>query len=380
MNEPEAIRPPILVTAREHLEEVAAEIHRTGRVAVDIESNSFYVYKEKTCLIQITAGGVDYIVDPLAVKDLSALGPMFADPATQKVFHAGEYDVVCLKRDYRFSFASLFDTMIASRLLGFKELGLAAAIERHFGVKLSKKLQRADWGRRPLSEAHIRYAQLDTHYLLQLADIQTALLREKGLEAEAAEAFGKLARSTPVERIFDPEGFWRLARGLSPDGRQLAVLRELYLLREREAENRNRATFRVMPDEVLPRLAMALPRDLGALRGVRGMTPYLLDNYGSAVLAAVKRGLAAPPIDPDSREKALKKRDPRQGRLFEKLRLWRKAKGQQLGVDPVDLMSTADLKAIARVAIAGGNDILGPLSLLKRSRYGAEILRLIRGR
>ncbi|MBI5625368.1 MAG: HRDC domain-containing protein [Elusimicrobia bacterium] len=379
MTEPEKIRDPILVTAREHLEEVAADIHRTGRVAVDIESNSFYVYRERTCLVQISTVDADYIVDPLAVKDLSSLGPMFADPATQIVFHAGEYDVVCLKRDYSFTFAHLFDTMIASRLLGFKELGLAAAIERHFGVKLSKKLQRADWGRRPLSEAHIRYAQLDTHYLLRLCDIQTGLLREKKLEADAAEAFAKLARSTPVEKVFDPNGFWRLARGLSPDGRQLAVLKELYLLREREAESRNRATFRVMPDEVLPRLAMTLPRDSASLRGVRGMTPYLLDNYGSAVLAAVRRGLAAPPIDPDSREKPEKKRDPRAGRLFEKLRLWRKSKGQQLNVDPVDLIPTTDLKTIARLTIAGSRDPLGPLSLLKRSRFGAEILKLARG-
>ncbi|MBI5883265.1 MAG: HRDC domain-containing protein [Elusimicrobia bacterium] len=378
MTEHDGIRDPILVTAREHLEEVAGEIHRTGRVAVDIESNSFYVHREKTCLVQISTKDADYIVDPLAVRDMSSLGPMFSDPATQIVFHAGEYDIACLKRDYAFTFCALFDTMIASRLLGFKELGLAAAIERHFGVKLSKKLQRADWGRRPLTDAQIRYAQLDTHYLLRLADIQTGLLRGKGLEAEAAEAFAKLARSAPIERIFDPEGFWRLARGLNPDGRQLAVLRELYLLREREAESRNRATFRVMPDEVLPRLAMALPHDFGSLRAVRGMTPYLLDNYGSAVLAAVKRGLAGPPIHPDSREKP-KKRDPRAGRLFEKLRLWRKSKGQQTGVDPVDLMPTADLKAIARLALSGG-DPLVPLSLLKRSRYGAEILKICRGR
>ncbi|MBI4679580.1 MAG: HRDC domain-containing protein [Elusimicrobia bacterium] len=367
------------MTAREHLEEVAQEIHRTRRAAVDIESNSFYVYRERVCLVQVSTIDTDYVIDPLAIRDFSSMGPVFADPGTEKVFHAGEYDVACLKRDYAFSFANVFDTMIASRLLGFKELGLAAAIERHFGAKLSKKLQRADWGRRPLTDAQIRYAQLDTHYLLRLADIQLGLLKQRGLEEEAAEAFAKLARSAPVQRDFDPEGFWRLSRGLTqPDGARLAVLKELYLLREREAESRNRATFRVMPDEVLPRLAMALPKDPAALRGVRGMTPYLLDNYGPAILAAVKKGLAAAPISPDSREKP-KKRDPRMGRLFEKLRLWRKTKAQEAGVDPVDVLPTADLKAISRLAFVGG-DPLGPLSLLKRSRYGAEILKLVRGR
>ncbi|MBI5211135.1 MAG: ribonuclease D [Elusimicrobia bacterium] len=370
------VRDPVIVTAREHLEEICEDLRRHAHLAVDIESNSFYVYQERVCLLQMSTTDEDYIVDPLAIRDLSALGPVFADPSIEKIFHAGEYDIVCLKRDYKFSFAKVFDTMIATRLLGIKELGLAAAIERHFAITLSKKLQRADWGRRPLTDDHLRYAQLDTHYLIDLAAIQRELLQQRGLEADAAEAFVKLARSVPAEKSFDPEGFWRLGRGLTLNGTQLAVLKELYLFREREAQTRNRAPFRVLPDEILPKLAAALPHDRQSLRGLRGMTPYLFENYGAALLDAVRRGRSAPPIPPDSREKP-KRRDPKAGRLFERLRLWRKSRAQQLGVEPIDVVPTGDLREISRLAVAGA-DPLGPLSMLKRSRYGGDILRVVR--
>ncbi|MDE2141573.1 MAG: ribonuclease D, partial [Elusimicrobia bacterium] len=124
----------ILITAREHLEEVCVELAKCPRLAFDTESNGFYAYREKVCLVQISSPTDDYIVDPIAIPDISALGPLFADPNIEKLFHAGEYDVLCLKRDYGFTFSNLFDTMIAARVLGIKELGLAAAIERQFGI------------------------------------------------------------------------------------------------------------------------------------------------------------------------------------------------------------------------------------------------------
>ena len=189
---PEGIPLPTVVTAREHLEEVSLDLKKAPRLALDIESNGFYAYREKVCLIQLSSPESDFILDPIAVKDISALGPLFANPAIEKLFHAGEYDILCLKRDYGFTFRNVFDTMVAARLLGFKELGLAAAIERHFGVKLSKKLQRADWGRRPLTPEHIRYAQLDTHYLIRLADILKPLLAQKGRLEDSHEAFAEL--------------------------------------------------------------------------------------------------------------------------------------------------------------------------------------------
>jgi ribonuclease D len=372
----EEIVPAALITAREHLEEVVAELRREPRLAIDTESNGFYAYQEKVCLLQISSAREDFIVDPIAVADLSALGELMADPHIEKVFHAGEYDVLCLKRDYGFRFANLFDTMIAGRLLGAKELGLAAAIRIYFGVTLSKKLQRADWGLRPLSEAHLKYAQLDTHYLLRLSEILKAQLREKGREADAAEACARLAEIEPVIRNFDPEGFWRLAGRHRLAERQLACLREIFLMREKRAQSLDRAPFRIMSEELMVRLAADMPDNSAALAKVKGMTPYLLRKFAGALLEALERGrLAPPPVEPPRQGL---RRGNKERRLFEILRRWRKEQAAREAVEPVVILDTASLREIARAAAAGEPDALAVLSELKRQRYGEALLQLVR--
>ncbi|MEK7383304.1 MAG: ribonuclease D, partial [Elusimicrobiota bacterium] len=255
---PHDTRIATLITAREHLEEVCVELAKCPRLAFDTESNGFYAYKERVCLVQISSPTDDYIVDPIAVAELDALGPLFADPGIEKLFHAGEYDVLCLKRDYGFTFANLYDTMIAARVLGIKELGLAAAIERHFGLVISKKLQRADWGKRPLTHEMIKYAQGDTHFLMRLADQQKQALVEKGRWDDALEAFRELEKLEPNARTFDPEGYWKLVGRQEIGARAIAALKEIWLYREQQAESRDRAPFRVMPEDLMTRIAQAL--------------------------------------------------------------------------------------------------------------------------
>lgn len=367
----------ILVTAREHLEEVCAELARFPQVAFDTESNGFYAYKERVCLVQISSPVEDYIVDPIAFKDLSALGPIFADPKIEKLFHAAEYDVLCLKRDYGFSFANIFDTMIAARVLGTKELGLAAAIERHFGIIVSKKLQRADWGRRPLTHEMIRYAQGDTHFLIRLVEIQKKLLAERELAGDAAEACAELAAIEPVVKTFDPDGFWRLVGRQEVNGRAMAALKEIWLFREQQAQSRDRAPFRVMPEDLMVRIAQAMPETREALAAVKGMSPYILERFGSGLLAAVERGRAAEPLARPPQPERRRMPDA-EWRLFEALRAWRKERAEQDKVEPVVILSTESMRQIASHACRDhGGDPLAPLSELKKTRYGEDILRVV---
>lgn len=372
----ESIPDAELVTSREHLAELAGEFAQCPQLAIDSESDGFYAYREKVCLLQFTSSAGDYIVDPLVVDDLSPLGPVFADERIEKIFHAGEYDVLCLKRDYGFTFANLFDTMIAGRLLGEKELGLAALINKHFGVKLSKKLQRADWGRRPLTTAHLRYAQMDTHYLISVVKIQKELLKKKNRLDDAAEAFASLAALVPTQKVFDPEGFWKLTGGSKLSGSDLSRLRELYLLRERLSEERNRAPFRILPEELMLRLATEAPSNPAELKSVRGMTPYLLTKFTDSILAALESGGASPPVQ-EERRPGRPYRNPKELKLFEELRQWRKNKASELGIDPVDVVSSEQLKDIARLALADNGDPLVRLSDLKRRRYASELSALL---
>jgi len=373
------IKTAALITAKEHLEEVCVELAKCDRLAFDTESNGFYAHKEKVCLIQISSPTEDFIVDPIAFKDISALGPLFSDPKIEKLFHAGEYDVLCLKRDYGFTFANLYDTMIAARILGTKELGLAAAIERHFGLVISKKLQRADWGKRPLTHEMIRYAQGDTHFLMRLADIQKAMLVEKGRMDDAKESFADLAALEPNLKTFDQDGFWKLVGRDDIGGQQMAVLKEIWLYREQQAQSRDRAPFRVMPEDLMVRMAQAMPETKEALAAVRGMSPYILERFAAGLLAAVEKGKAAPPITrPAAAAPERKRLSDLEWRTFEALRAWRKSRSEKDAVEPVVIMTTENLRTLAIHACRDhGGDPLGPLSDLKRSRYGDDILKVI---
>jgi len=146
---------------------------------VDLEADSFYHYFEKVCLIQIATESASYVIDPLALKDLSALHPVFSDPRIRKVFHGADYDIRSLYRDFRIEVENLFDTQSASKFLGLRESGLEALLRSRFHVELNKKYQRADWSQRPLSLEMVEYAAMDTMYLIPLARMLEKELEEK---------------------------------------------------------------------------------------------------------------------------------------------------------------------------------------------------------
>lgn len=365
--------PCVFVATQRELTMVFGALSAQPAVAVDTESNSFYAYRERVCLIQLSVPGGDYIVDPLAGLDLSPLGLLFADPGVQKVFHAAEYDLMCLKRDFGFRFGHVFDTMWAARILGWPRVGLADLLEERFGVHAEKRYQQYDWGRRPLDPRALDYARLDTHYLLALRDEQVRELAAKGRTEEAREVFAELTAMKPASHNYDPDGFWRVkgAQDLSP--REQAVLRELYLWREREAERQDRPLFKIVPDRTLVALARAQPRDRETLSCVSGFKSYHTRRYGAHVLRAVERGRWArspqPPAPPPPPDEAVLAR-------YEALRAWRKRVAAQRGVDPDVVISNAVLWALARraprtMAELSGIPRLGPW---KRETYGHAIL------
>jgi len=174
----EALLPPIWVDRQHLFDRMIMDLSVQPRIAVDTESNSLHAYREQVCLVQFSTPATDYILDPFVFNDLSALGPLFGNRAQEKIFHAAEYDLICLTRDFGFEFANLFDTMYAARVLGYSLVGLDNMLFEKLGIKLDKRHQKADWGARPLTPSQIDYARLDTHYLFRLRDI---------LEKELAE-------------------------------------------------------------------------------------------------------------------------------------------------------------------------------------------------
>jgi ribonuclease D len=276
---------PVLVHDAAGLEALAARLAGEPAIALDTESNSFHVYRERVCLIQISTRSDDWLVDPLAV-DPRPLGRVLA-AVPDLVLHGADYDVRCLKREYGLSLPGLFDTMVAARRLGRAELGLSALVEHHFGVRLAKAYQRSDWGKRPLAAEQMSYAALDTHFLLPLYDLLANELRERGLAEEARKEFQRVAAVEPRPKIFDPEG-WRRMRGaqdLDPEGR--AVLRALWIAREARASALDRPPFKVMPEQTMMEVARRRPHTEEEMLRIAGVTPVVLRRMGDAALVAI---------------------------------------------------------------------------------------------
>jgi ribonuclease D len=283
---------PALVADPESLARLVETLRAEPVVALDTESNSFHVYRERVCLLQVSTPAGDHVVDPLAV-DVRPLGEVLCD-GREVVLHGADYDVRCLKREYGWRFPRLFDTMAATRRLGHAGLGLSAVVEAHFGVKLSKGSQRSDWGQRPLTRDQLAYAALDTHYLLGVHARLVAELEARGLMAAAREEFARIAAVEPRERVFDPEGWRRIKGARELDAAGERILRALYLAREDRSRAADRPPFKVLGDHTMLALARARPRTAAELRAVHGVTPSVLRRMGEAILQAVEAGDRAP--------------------------------------------------------------------------------------
>jgi ribonuclease D len=346
-------------------------------IALDTESNSLHVYRERVCLVQISTRKADYIIDPFRVANLELLGPILADSRIEKVFHAAEYDMLCLKRDYGFVVHNLFDTMIAARICGHKEMGLNKLLAEYCGVTIAKNHQRDDWGKRPLPEEGLLYAQIDTHYLPMLRDHLYAQLAKLGRLAEAQEILSEYSEVPLIQREFDPEGFWRIGFPAGLSRRQMAILRELYLLREQLAQERDCPPFKVFGDQVLIALAEAAPPSLNAMAHTKGVAASYVERHGTAILEAIERGRhapkpSAPPRPPDASEEVIER--------FTALRDWRKLRAEQRGVESDVIVSKDALWGIALKMPKTLDEMsqirgLGPWRI---RTYGAEILDMLK--
>jgi ribonuclease D len=277
--------PPILVADATALERLVAALAPEPVIALDTESNSFHVYRERVCLLQVSTPTGDWVVDPLSV-DVQPLGAVLCD-GRETVLHGADYDVRCLKREYGWRLPRLFDTMAAARRLGREGLGLSALVEAQFGVRLSKTFQRSDWGRRPLTREQIAYASLDTRFLLPLRDLLAGELTARGAFDDARREFDRIAAVEPRDKVFDPEGWRKIREGRSLDAAGRAILRALYVLREERARAADRPPFKVLAEQTMVEIARRRPRKLEELSAIPGVTPSILRRIGDAILEAV---------------------------------------------------------------------------------------------
>ncbi len=362
----------VWVDQPQKLKDAAEELAAEDIIAVDTESNSLYAYQEQVCLLQFSTRKKDILVDSLAIKDLSVLGPIFSSDRILKVFHAAEYDLICLFRDYGFKFNYLFDTMIAARTLGYHAIGLASLLEKFFGIRMNKKYQRANWGQRPLKPDMLQYARLDSHYLIPLQGHLRQELLDSGRWELALEDFRRLTQNIEDTTETTEDDFWKLrgARDLSPE--KAAVLKSLYDYRESQAESFDRPPFKVISHQALMEIAQTCPHHREELDLLPSLSRRLAQRHGKGLMRAVQAGRQAGPEYPPQNHRPP---DDVLARI-DALRDWRKLTGRDLGV-PSDVVLPRDV--LNRIAWAAPENMQA-LSAQMRDvpyrfeRFGHQIL------
>lgn len=326
----------------------AAEIAEAPSIALDTEGASFHRFVDRVYLMQLSTRTATAIVDPLASGDLLPLRPLVESPDTEIVFHDADYDLRLLRQDYGWATRRIFDTRIAAQLLGYKAFGLAALLEAHFGIALDKKFQRADWSLRPLSEGMLQYASQDTMYLLALRDILHGELEAKQRLAWAAEEFTRLEQ-TQWSAEDSSQLFLKVKGSRDLKRRELAVLRELVPWRDAVAKELDRATFRVVSNDVLLEISRVQPTTKQSLGVIKGMPRGMLEQRGDLVLAAVARAMALDEAELPRFPKAPRwEKDPEFDDRAARLRTVRDDVAISLSMDPGVLCSREKLEAIAR--------------------------------
>ena len=339
-----------LVDTGSRLSEVVDSISRAPRVAVDIESNGFFRYHERVCLVQIAAYETAFLVDPLAIEDIQPLGDLLGDQSVEKVFHGADYDLRSLDRDWGFRVNNLFDTGIAAAFVGSTRLGLQSVVQERLGIELAKpkELQRSDWTMRPLTPEALAYAADDVLYLSRVREALALQLKELSRLEWAEEEFSRLenVKHTPADR---ESAFLAVKGSQGLDGRGLAILRSLFQFREREASRLDRSRFRVMPDSALVQVASEPTADLST---VKGLGQFGRSPASKGLRAAIDQGLAAPHVtrpkpirnegalDPEERERVMLH--------LRVLKTWRGLLGRELQMDPSLLWPTVSLERLAR--------------------------------
>ncbi len=332
-----------MIDTDEKLTALLPTVRSATWVAVDTEADSLHAYPEKVCLIQISTVGSDVLIDPLASINLDPLLDALA--GHELIMHGADYDLRLLRKHHEFVPGAIFDTMIAARLLGERQFGLSNLVEKFLGVKLEKGSQKANWARRPLTERMEQYARADTHHLKPLADKLKLELQQKGRLAWHQEACARLIDETAQLAPPDPDSVWRVKGSYALNRAGLAVLRELWQWREREAIAANKPPFFILSHEKLVDIAA----EATGSGQVEPLVPkHLTPRRCAGLTEAIKTALAlVPEKHPEIPKRVHRWPTEAEKRRYAELEKRRDANAHKLSIDPTLIASRATLNELA---------------------------------
>ena len=321
-----------------------ADLDKADWTALDTEADSLHAYPEKLCLIQITIPGQDVLIDPLAGLDLNNL---FAALNRHTILmHGADYDVRLFKLGHDFVPNRIFDTMLAARLTGRTSFGLSHLCHEILGVELEKTSQKANWAQRPLTQKMEEYARNDTRHLRPLVEALRGELQAKGRLDWHAQECDRLVRDNSVLREVDPDQVWRIKGSARLEPRALAVLRELWHWREKEARRRNRPPFFILSPDAMIKISESAQTGSDA----SGLIPRRMPEHRRReVQRCLKNGRAVPESDcPEKHRPPPRKHiTPAQKKRFEEIQSRRNREAKELEIDPTIIASRATMVRLA---------------------------------
>lgn len=364
------------------LEKAVSALEKEKFIAVDLEADSMYHFKEKVCLIQLATEKTSVVVDPLQVNNFSLFSPLFSNPDIQKIFHGADYDVRSLYRDFKIKINNLFDTELACRFLGIKETGLKAVLKMFFEINIEKKYQKKDWSKRPLSEKMIEYASKDVIYLQPLAKILIDKLEEIDRLSWVLEECKILSKVRPI--LSDEEPLFLKFKGAGRlKSKSLAVLEALLQYRKSVAEKKDKPLFKIIGNDSIMKIATARPETLRRLKRSKALSGRQISMYGNDLIQVVAGALKITehelPVYPRKTVSAMPYK------VFERIKVlksWRDSKAIALDMDSGMLCNNALITAIA-VKNPEDRKSMGTIKEMKnwqKTAFGKEIITVLKSK
>ena len=369
-----------LINTKTDLEKITRDLKKEKSIAVDVEADSMYHFKEKVCLIQIATKKKHVVIDPLQVQDLSSIKILFSNSDIKKIFHGADFDVRSLYRDFNIKIKNLFDTQLACMFLGIRETSLDAVLKKRFNISLNKKYRKKDWSKRPLPEDMIEYAVNDTTYLIKLAEILEKELKEIDRISWVREECQVLSKVRPSLPNSEPL-FMKFKGSGRLSSKSLAALEALLQCRLSVAEKKDKPLFKIIGNNSIMKIVKEKPVNKRQLVKIKALSQKQIDMYGDAIVKAVNNSLMLPaagrPVYPRRKAPVLPPEVPLRAKS---IKLWRDSKAKELGLDPPIVCNKSIINLIAIQNPTYLKDLLNIKEMKKwqKKEFGRDIVAILK--
>ena len=350
------------------------QIKKEPWLALDTEFLREKTYYPKFCLLQIATPEWVACIDPIALPQLESLFDAIYNPAIVKVFHSCRQDLEIFFQWTGKLPSPIFDTQVAAPLLGFQDNpGYAMLVSSLLSVNLNKAHTRADWSKRPLTEAELEYAADDVIYLCQIYQIMVQKLTALGRIDWLKNDFAEL--TNPALYKVDPETAWFKIKGKNKlTGKQLSIIQTLAQWREKIAQAEDRPKSWLLRDELLFDLAKLQPETVQELANVRGINERSVNRYGKELCQLITAAKNRSPIPIHEKDRSAKKTQQEEASLDILTALVR-VRAEENALNPTILASRKDLEEL----LCNGDDECPLLHGWRYTMAGKELVGLLKG-